>query len=189
MDDAGQQLSRNLVHAGNHEHQTLRGGERRAQQTSREGAVQRTRSAGLGLHDERGARANTYFHFGNHDLLSEHVLQSLVCPVVAVLAHARGRGDGEQHGRIGDLINGVGSGFITINGHSLMCASTAGNHSFGKRCGADTVISGNTSHSTLYKSIKHLSGGSMTNKANAIWQKESREDGCVVAGMGAFLPT
>ena len=159
VDHTGQQLARNLVHAGHHQHQTLGRRERRAQQTSRERAVQRSSSASLGLHREPLTTLNAYFHLGNDNLLTEDVLQALVRPGIAVLSHSRGRSDGEQHGRIGDLVNGMSSGFITINGHSLVCTSIASNNRFGKGSSTDTVVSGGTSHGTFYKSIKHLSAG------------------------------
>lgn len=49
MNDSRQKFSSNLVHIGNHQHQTLRRGESRAKQSSRESSVQGTSSTSFRL--------------------------------------------------------------------------------------------------------------------------------------------
>ena len=49
VDDSGKQLTRNLVHVGNHQHKSLGRRERRSQQTSRESSVEGSRSSTLRL--------------------------------------------------------------------------------------------------------------------------------------------
>ena len=75
MHYAGQQLSCNLVHIGNHEQQTLGCGVGGGQGACGQGTVESTCRAGLGL------------QLGDLDGLSEQVLAAVGCPLIDLLRH------------------------------------------------------------------------------------------------------
>ena len=84
VEHAGEHLPRDFVHVGNHEEQALGGGVGGGQGPGLEGAVDGPRRAALGLH---------LHHLGG---LTEEVLFPVGGPLVHMLRHGRGRGDGED---------------------------------------------------------------------------------------------
>ena len=77
MEYAGEQLSGNLVHIGNHQQQTLRRSERCGEGTSLERAMYGSGSTTLGL------------HFLYHYCVTKKVLTALSGPFVHMLRHGR----------------------------------------------------------------------------------------------------
>ena len=82
MQHAGQTLAGDTVHGGDHQHQTLGSGEAGGQGTGLQCAVAGTAGTGLGL------------HLHQTDGLAEDVLLTLGRPLVSMLRHGAGRGDG-----------------------------------------------------------------------------------------------
>ena len=82
MQHAGQTLAGDTVHGGDHQHQTLGSGEAGGQGTGLQCAVAGTAGTGLGL------------HLHQTDGLAEDVLLTLGRPLVGMLRHGAGRGDG-----------------------------------------------------------------------------------------------
>ena len=89
VNDTGKKFTGNLVHIGNHEHQTLRRGECSAKETSSKSTVESTSSTGLRLINYTSYNIISYLHFGNHNTLTEYILKSFISPVIAVLTHTR----------------------------------------------------------------------------------------------------
>ena len=96
-------LARNLVHVGQHQEQTLTGGERRRERAARRRAVQRARRARFRLHlDDLGNRAPTV----GRVLSREHVGQ---------FSHGRCRRDRIQRDHVGERVADPCRGLIAID--------------------------------------------------------------------------
>ena len=108
VEDAGDELTGNLVHIGNHQEQTLRSGEGGGQRTSLQRAVNGTGSTSLGL------------HFLNTDGLTPQVLAAAGSPLVNVLRHGRRRGDGVDSSYLGEHIAHMSRSLVTITGDKFL---------------------------------------------------------------------
>ncbi len=108
IEHAGQLLSSDLVHVGDHQQQALRSGEGGGDSTCTQRAVHSACSAGLRL------------HLNDLDLVAEDILLAGCGPLVHGVSHRRGRGNGvdSSHVRVGICYMG-GSG-IAI--HGLLCS-------------------------------------------------------------------
>ena len=108
IEHAGQLLSSDLVHVGDHQQQALRSGEGGGNSTCTQRAVHSTGSAGLRL------------HLDDLDLVAEDVLLTGCGPLVHRVSHRRRRGNGvdSSHVRVG-ICYMSGSG-IAI--HGLLCS-------------------------------------------------------------------
>ena len=104
MEHAGQQLTGNFVHVGNHEQKTLRRRERRSESASGQGTVHSTRCARLALQ-------LAHLHF-----LPEDVQPSLGSPLIAGFRHRGRRRDGVDGADIGKRICDMRGRCIAING-------------------------------------------------------------------------
>ena len=111
VQDAGQQLAGDLVEVRDHQQQSLRGGVGGGQSAGSQRAVDRTGSAGLGL------------HLNDLDGVAEDVLLALSGPLIHVVSHRAGRGDGVDAGNLSECIGypcscvvGV-HGFLFSNNH------------------------------------------------------------------------
>ena len=82
MEDAGQALARDLVQVRDHQQQALRGGEGGGEGTGGQGTVDGARGTGLG------------FHLDDVHLVPKDVLAALGGPLVHMLSHGGGGGDG-----------------------------------------------------------------------------------------------
>ena len=82
VDDAGQQLTSDFIHVGDHQQKALRSGVGGGQSTGRQRAVHGTGSACLGL------------HLNDLDFLAEDVLLALGSPFVRHFRHNGRGGDG-----------------------------------------------------------------------------------------------
>ena len=108
IEHAGQLLSSDLVHVGDHQQQALRSGEGGGNSTCTQRAVHSASSAGL------------RFHLDDLDLIAEDVLLASCGPLVHRVSHRRRRGNGVDgsHVRVG--IRYMGGSGIAI--HSLLCS-------------------------------------------------------------------
>ena len=108
IEHAGQLLSSDLVHVGDHQQQALRSGEGGGNSTCTQRAVHSAGSAGLRL------------HLDDLDLVAEDVLLTSCGPLVHRVSHRRRRGNGvdSSHVRVG-VCYMSGSG-IAI--HGLLCS-------------------------------------------------------------------
>ncbi len=108
VDHAGAELTRDLVHVGDHQQQALGGGEGHSECTAGERAMDSTGRAGLGL------------HLHHAQLLAEDVGAPLGRPLVRHLAHA-GRGcDRIDRGDIGKGVTDVRRCGVTVDGDELL---------------------------------------------------------------------
>ena len=71
VDDTGEEFTTNTVHVGDHQHETLGGGEGSGEDTTQESAVKSTSGTGFGL------------HLGDGHWLAEDVLLALHSPSIA----------------------------------------------------------------------------------------------------------
>ena len=108
MEDAREQLARDLVHVGDHQQQTLRRGERRGEGTALQRAVHGAGGTGLGLH--------------LHDLhrLAEDVLAALRGPLVHEFGHRRRRRDGIDGCNLREHVSHMGRSVVTITGDKFL---------------------------------------------------------------------
>ena len=107
MEDAGEQLARDLVHVGDHEQQALAGGEGGGQRARGKRAVHRAGSARFGL------------HLGDLQHIAEDVLSALTRPFVAVFRHGRGGRDGVNRRDIRECVCDMRRSGITVDRHFL----------------------------------------------------------------------
>ena len=95
MQHAGQTLAGDTVHGGDHQHQTLRGGEGRGERARLQRAVAGAGRAGLGL------------HLNDVDRRAEQVFLALRGPFVDLFRHRRGRRDRVDRRYLGERIGAV----------------------------------------------------------------------------------
>ena len=109
VENAGQQLAGDLIHVGDHQQQALRSGVRGGQGARVQGAVHSTGGAGLGLH--------------LHHLHSsaKNVLSARSGPLVNVVGHRAGGGDGVDAGHLGKRIGYVRCGGVAVHGLLISC--------------------------------------------------------------------
>ena len=105
VEDAGEKLTGDLVHVGDHEEQTLGCGVGGGQRTCVQGAVDSTGGACLG------------FHLHHVDGGTEDVLESLCRPLVYPVSHGAGRGNRVNAGDFGESIAYRSGCLVTVHGH------------------------------------------------------------------------
>ena len=109
VEDAGQLLGRDLVHVGDHQQQALGGGVGGGQGTGGQRAVNGTGSASLGLHlDDLYGIAEDVFPAGSG-------------PLVHVVSHGAGRGDGVDASNLGKGITDVSGSGVAVHGFEFSC--------------------------------------------------------------------
>ena len=101
--DAGQELAAHGVHGRDHQHQTLGGCKGGGQGAGLQGAVAGARGAGLRLHLDDVHRG------------AEQVLPPLGGPLVHLLRHGRGRGDGIDRRDLCERVCHMGRGRIAVH--------------------------------------------------------------------------
>ena len=99
---AGQTLAGDAVQGGDHQHQTLGGGEAGGQRTGLQRAVTGAAGAGLGLHLHQTHR------------LTEDVLPAVGRPRIGVLRHGAGRGDGVDGCDLGEGVCHIRRRFVAV---------------------------------------------------------------------------
>jgi hypothetical protein len=109
MDNAGEQLTRDLIHVGDHEKQTLGCGIGGGKSTGCKGAVNGTGSTGLRL------------HFYNLDRVTHDVLQTAGTPGVGYVCHYGRGGDGIDGSYFGKRIRGMRRRGVAVHGKFLSC--------------------------------------------------------------------
>ena len=105
VEDGGLAGAADAVHHRDHQHQALGGGEGGGQGAGLQGAVDRADSAGLGLHLHQG------------DRLGEEVLSAVGGPLIRLLRHGRGGGDGVNGGYLGKGVGHIRGGFVSVRYH------------------------------------------------------------------------
>ena len=105
---ARQQLAGHFIHIGDHQQQTLGGGEGGGQGAGRKGAVHSAGSAGLRLHLHQPHR------------VAEDVLLAAGSPFVAVLRHGRAGRDGVDGCRFGESVGCPGRRFVAVHRFHLL---------------------------------------------------------------------
>ena len=136
--DAGQELAAHGVHGGDHQHQALGGGEGGGQSAGLQRAVAGAGGAGLGLHLD-------HVHRG-----AEEVLTALGGPLVHLLRHGGGGGDGVDGRYLREGIGHMGRGRVAVhddiflfhgNAHLLLfvCAAVRGGKRSAKYRSGDFV--------------------------------------------------
>ena len=109
MEHPGQQLAGQLIHIGDHQQQALRGGVGGGERTGGQRTVDGAGGAGLGLHLHHLYR------------LAEDILPAGGGPLVHVIRHGAGRGDGIDPRHLGKGVGHVGGGGIAVHGFELAC--------------------------------------------------------------------
>ena len=109
MEHAGKQLTRNFVHIGDHQQKTLRCSVGRGERTGGQGTVYRTCGTGFGL------------HFGDFDGRTEDVFLTLSGPLVNVVCHRAGGGNGIDTGYFGKCVGDICRRIVTV--HSLFLSN------------------------------------------------------------------
>ena len=103
----GHQLTGQLVHVGNHQQQALGGGVGGGQRARGQRAVDRTGGAGLGL------------HLDDIDGGAEDVFAALGGPLVHIVGHGAGRGDGVDARHLGEGVGHVRCRRVAVHGFQL----------------------------------------------------------------------
>ena len=109
VEDTGQQLAGDLVHVGDHQQQALGGGVGGGQSARGQRAVDGTGGAGLRLHLDD-------LHGG-----AEDVLLALGRPLVHIVGHGAGRGDGVDAGYLGKGVADICRSIVAVHGFELSC--------------------------------------------------------------------
>ena len=107
VEHAGKQLARDLVHIGDHEQQALGGGVSSGQGAGGQRAVNGAGGAGLRL------------HLDDLDGIAEDVFQSGGGPLVNVVGHGAGRGDGVDTRHLGERIADMRRRGVAVHGFEL----------------------------------------------------------------------
>ena len=104
VEHGGQQLAGELVHVGDHQQQALGRGVGGGQGAGGQGAVDGAGGAGLGLH--------------LHDLDggAEDVLAALGGPLVHIVGHGAGGGDGVDARNLGEGVGHMRGGGVAVHG-------------------------------------------------------------------------
>ena len=109
MHDAGEILCGDFIHVGDHQEQTL--------------------GCGKGCSQCAGHQASVYsalgLHFGDFYRLTEEILPACGSPLVNMLCHDRGGGDGINCGNIGKRIGHMCGGIIAVHGFQLSSQSNS----------------------------------------------------------------
>ena len=109
MEHAGQQLTGNLVHVGDHQQQALGSSVGGGQSTGGQRAVNGTGSTCLGLHlNDLYGVAKDVFTAGSG-------------PLVNIVGHGAGRGNGVNASNLGKGIADVGGSGIAVHGFKFSC--------------------------------------------------------------------
>jgi len=116
--DAGQELAAHGVHGWDHQHQTLGGCKGGGQGASLQGTVAGAGSTGLRLHLDDVHRG------------AEQVLPPLGGPLVHLLRHGRGRGDGIDARYLGKGIGNIGGGFVAVTDFQELAHIGSSSHIF-----------------------------------------------------------
>ena len=109
VDNAGEQFTRDLVHIGDHEEQTLGCGVGGGQSTGCERAVNGTGSTGLRL------------HFNHLDSVAHDVLQTAGGPGIGYVRHNGRRRDGIDGSHFGKRIRRMRRRGVAVHGKFLSC--------------------------------------------------------------------
>ena len=109
MEHGGQQLAGDLVHIGDHQQQTLGCGVGGGQGTGGQRAVNGTGGTSLGL------------HLNDLDGVAENVLAASGAPLVDVIGHGAGGGDGVDASNLGKGIADVGGSSSAVHGLKFSC--------------------------------------------------------------------
>ena len=107
MEDTGQKLAGDLVHVGDHEQQTLGSGVGGGQGAGGQRAVHRARSTGLRL------------HLDNLYPIAEDVLTALSRPLVNVVGHGAGGGNGVDTSYFSKGVADMSGSGIAVHGFQL----------------------------------------------------------------------
>ena len=109
MEHTGQQLAGDLVHVGDHQQQALGSGVGGGQGTGGQRAVNGTGGTSLGLH------LNDLYG------VAEDVLTTGSSPLVNVIGHGAGRGNGVNASNLGKGIADVGGSGVAVHGFKFSC--------------------------------------------------------------------
>ena len=107
VENTGKQLAGDLVHVGDHQQQALGGGVGGGQSAGIEGTMNGAGSAGLRLH---------LLHL---DSRAKNVLAALGGPLVDIVSHGAGRGDGVDGGYFSEGVGYVGGGVVAVHGFEV----------------------------------------------------------------------
>ena len=109
VDDAGQQLAGDLVHIGDHQQQTLGCGVGGGQSTGGQRAVDSTGSTCLRL------------HLNNLDSVAKDVLPTGSGPLIHIVGHGAGGGNGVDASNLSKGIADVSGSSIAVHGLKFSC--------------------------------------------------------------------
>ena len=109
VEHTGKEFTRNFIHIGDHQQQTLRCGERRSQCTSLQRSVHGTSGTAFTL------------HFLHEHSFTKHVFATLSRPIVDILSHCRRGGDGIDSRHFAKHISDVCSRLVTITSNEFLC--------------------------------------------------------------------
>ena len=109
VEHARKKLAGDFVHIRDHQEQTLRGGVGRCEGTGGQRAVYGTGSACLRL------------HFDDLDAVAEDVQTTLCGPLIDIVCHGAGRGDGIDAGYFGKGVADMRGGSIAVHGFEFSC--------------------------------------------------------------------
>ena len=128
--DAGEILCGNLIHVGNHQEQTLRCGKGCSQCAGHQASVNSASGATLGL------------HFGDFYRLTEQIFPAGGSPLVNMLCHNRGGGDGVDGSDVGKGVRHMCGGIVAVHGFQLSSQSNSSLNCLGvKKYGDEPVCS------------------------------------------------
>ena len=102
VEHARKQFTGNLVHIGNHQQETLRGGVGGGESASLQAAVDGTGCTGFGL------------HLNHFDGLAKDVLLTFSGPFIDILGHRRRRSDRINGGHFTEHVGNMGRSLVTI---------------------------------------------------------------------------
>ena len=111
VDDAGEQLARDLIHVRDHQQQALGSGVGGGQGTGRQRAVHSAGGTALRL------------HLTDPDRLAEQVLPAVRTPHIGNLGHDRRRGDRVDRRNLGKGIGYMRGSVVAVHGLHLSCHS------------------------------------------------------------------
>ena len=109
MEDGGQQFTGDLIHVRDHQQKTLRSSIGRRQSAGGQRAVNGAGSACLGL------------HLDDLDAVAEDVLTALRRPLVDIVGHRAGGGDGVDAGYFRKGVADMGGGGVAVHRLEFTC--------------------------------------------------------------------